>query len=817
MFTSEKSFIRAFQSRLSSVYGKTLEESSSYDRYTVLALMVRDEVNKRWMQTNDHYLKNVHKQVYYFSLEFMIGKLLDMYLIYLGARDVCKNGLQELGIELEDLESQEPEAGLGNGGLGRLAACFLDSMATLAIPGHGCGIRYKYGLFKQKIVEGYQVELPDNWLSNENVLEVKKPDKAILVKFGGHVAQSFENGRTCYLLEDYTPVLAVPYDVPVLGYKSNTVNTLRLWSAEPVNAEFDFASFSSGDYSKAMEYKNNIQAITEVLYPDDSNYRNRELRLKQEYFLVSAGLQSIVRRLKKGKAGVRSLPDKVAVHINDTHPALAIPELMRILLDEEGLSWDEAWDITTRTVSYTNHTVLPEALEMWQEDIVRSLLPRIYMILIEINERFCRGLWSKRPGDWKWISDMSIVAGGNVNMAYLSVVGSHSVNGVSELHSTILKTDLLKNFYFITPYKFNNKTNGIAFRRWFLKANPGLSRLVSSAIGPSWTNHSLDLSQLVLDGFDKDQAFQDGFNQVKSAAKKNLAAYVKAHLDISIDPASIYDIQVKRIHGFKRQILNILNIMAAYNELRENPGMDFHPRTCIFSGKAAPSYYYAKKVIKLINTLADKINNDKSVSDKLKVIFLENYNVTLGELIFPAADISEQISIAGKEASGTGNMKSVANGAVILGTMDGANVEISRAVGAENILIFGLSAEEAASLSRSGNYSSYDLYRNDLTLKTILDQLDSSWFDTVRSDEFVDIRKSLLDYNDEYLVLKDFQSYSAARAKSGKLYGDRATWTEMAINNIAFSGTFNSDDTIQKYANDIWDVRPSIVRTFGHL
>lgn len=812
MFSTKEEFKKYYSEKVELTTGKSITESSNYDKYITMARIVQESINKKCSQTNDYYLNSNEKQVYYLSLEFLLGKLLDLYLVYLDIKDICSEGLAELGINLEEIEAEEPEAGLGNGGLGRLAACFLDSFASLGIPGHGCGIRYKYGLFKQKIIEGYQVELPDNWLRNDNVWEIKKPEKAIEVRFNGSVRTVCEDNRCKFIHEGYETILAVPYDVPILGYKSNNVNTLRLWSAEPYEKEFDFKSFSSGNYSKALEYKNEVEAISEVLYPDDSNYQNKLLRLKQEYFLTSAGLQSIIRRYKKSHTNLYNIPEKISIHINDTHPALAIPELMRILMDENKMSWEDAWSITIRTISYTNHTIMPEALEKWSIDIISTTLPRIYMIIEEINERYCRELWNKYPGNWKRISDMAIIADGQVKMAHLAIVGSYSVNGVAEIHTNILKRDLLKNFYEDTPYKFNNKTNGITHRRWLIKSNPDLTDYICDAIGDSWMYRPSDLNYLINQHYEKDTSFQDNFEKAKVKGKEKLAKYIKNTTGISVDTSSIFDVQVKRIHAYKRQLLNALQILHMYNELKANPSMDLTPRTFIFAGKAAPSYYYAKKIIKLINSIADIVNNDPAVNGKLKIVFLENYGVSMAENIFPASDISEQISTATMEASGTGNMKFMINGAVTIGTLDGANIEIRNEVGDDNILVFGLTVEEVLNYHMNGGYNSREIYENDSRVKTVVDQLTNGFFSSSPSEEFIDISKSLLEYNDEYFVLKDFDSFNNARKKSQELYGNRQKWLEMSIINLAGANKFGIDDTTLRYTSDIWDVKKSVIK-----
>lgn len=812
MFSNKEEFKKYYIDKIELITGKSIEQSSSYDKYLTLAKIVQELINKKCSQTNDYYMDKNEKQVYYLSLEFLLGKLLGLNLVYLDIKDICEQGLNELGINLNELINEEPEAGLGNGGLGRLAACFVDSMSSLGIPGHGCGIRYKYGLFKQKIVEGYQVELPDYWLRNDNVWEIRKLEKSVEVKFGGNIRVETVDNNNKFIHENYETVLAVPYDIPILGFRSNNVNTLRLWSAEPYVMEFDFKSFSSGNYTKAQEYKNNVEAITEVLYPDDTNYQNKVLRLKQEYFLVSAGVQSILRRFKLSNTDLRTLPDKVAIHINDTHPSLAIPELMRILMDEEGMGWDEAWSITTRTISYTNHTIMPEALEKWPIDIMTHLLPRIYMIIYEINEAFCKGLWNKYPGSWQKIAEMAIIADGNVKMGHLSVVGSHSVNGVAEIHTDILKKDLLHNFYEDAPHKFNNKTNGITHRRWLVKSNEPLTKAITEAIGDSWLYHPSDLENLAKRLFDKDKAFQDKFKQAKTLGKIELANYIKNTTGVIIDTNSIFDVQVKRIHAYKRQLMNALQIMHLYNTLKDNPSMEFTPRTFIFAGKAAPSYYYAKKIIKLINSIAGIVNNDPDIKDRIKVVFLENYSVSMAEIIFPASDISQQISTATKEASGTGNMKFMINGAVTIGTLDGANIEIRNEVGDDNIITFGLTVDEVLNYYSIGGYHASEYYNNDPRLKRVLDQLVNGFFHNSPRDEFVDIFKSLLDYNDEFFILRDFDAFDNARNTAVKLYNNKSKWLEMCINNLAYAGKFGSDETILQYASEIWKVKRSIIK-----
>lgn len=791
--------------KLQTMLGKSLEEATVHDKFTALGGVVRDYIAYNWIQTNRRYAEQDVKQVYYFSMEFLLGKLMDMNLINIGLEDICRDALAELGIDLEELEKEEPDAGLGNGGLGRLAACFLDSLASLKLPGHGCGIRYRYGLFEQKIVDKYQVELPDNWLKDGYIWEFRKTDKTVTVKFGGDVSMKWEDDRLNFTLQNYEAILAVPYDVPIMGYRNNTVNTLRLWNAEPAQLEFDLCSFNHGDYLKAVEYKQSVERISKILYPEDTYYEGRLLRLRQQYFFVSAGLQSIIRHFKKKNRLIRELPDKIAVHINDTHPAVAIPELMRILMDEEKLGWDEAWDITCRTISYTNHTIMPEALEKWPVDMFRTLLPRIFMIIEEINERFCRQLWKRYPGAWEKIAGMAVIADGQVHMARLAVVGSYSVNGVAAIHTDILKNYIMKDYHEYFPRKFNNKTNGITHRRWLLKANPGLAGLITRTIGPGWTMHPEELTELLK--YRDDTSLCDQLSAVKQANKQKLARFIRSKYGIVTDPASIFDVHIKRIHGYKRQVLNALRILHLYNKLRDNPRLDIVPRTFIFGGKAATSYSAAKQTIKLINNIADIINHDKTIQDKIKVVFVENYGVSLGELIFPAADVSEQISTASKEASGTGNMKFMLNGAVTVGTLDGANIEIRDAVGDDNIFIFGLTADEVLDYYASGGYNAREVCCANPDLKRVLDQLGAGEY----SDEKHELQilcDALTVHNDEFFVLQDFAPYLAAHDRLEASYRDRCTWMRMSLTNIAHAGRFASDRTIAEYAMDIWQTAP---------
>lgn len=801
---SKEKFKEAFLDRLQSMYGKSLEEATPFDKFTVLGSVIRDDIGKNWVRTNEEYRKKGVKQVYYFSLEFLLGRLLNSNLLNLGLRQEIEEALKGLGIDLKELEEQEPDPGLGNGGLGRLAACFLDSLATLQLPGHGCGIRYKYGHFEQKIVNGYQAELPDNWLKEGNTWETRRADRAVLVKFGGNVRVEHKNGKMVFIHENYDPVLAVPYDTPIIGHHNNTVNTLRLWNAETGVRDFDFPSFNHGDYLKAVQYKYETEAISQVLYPDDSHETGRILRLKQEYFLVSAGIQSIIATYKRENQSLKNFNEKVGIHLNDTHPVLAIPELMRILLDEEKMGWDEAWKITTNTMSFTNHTTLVEALEKWPIDTFKSLLPRIFMIVEEINERFCRELWNKYPGNWDLISELAIIADGNIKMAHLAIVGSYSVNGVAKIHTEILKKQEMSKYYNLYPRKFNNKTNGITHRRWLLQANPPLAELITESIGKSWIRHPEDL--IDLGKYAYDAPFQEQLYKIKQQKKKELAKLIKEQHDVDVDINSIFDVQIKRLHGYKRQLLNALHILHLYNQLKESPNLNITPRTFIFGAKAAPGYHQAKLTIKLINTIAELINNDKTVNNKIKVFFLENYRVSLAEKIIPATDVSEQISTASKEASGTGNMKLMMNGAITIGTLDGANIEIKEEIGEQNIFTFGLTEDQVLDYYRHGGYNSWDIYHKDQRIRTVLDQLIDGTL-PASPKEFKNLYTALLHNNDEFFVLGDFASYAETQLKVDKAYQDRKNWLKMSCINIAHSGKFSSDRTISEYATGIWQIK----------
>ncbi|KGN02167.1 maltodextrin phosphorylase [Clostridium novyi A str. 4570] len=804
MKLSKETIKKDFVKKLITMFSEDIEEASTHHKYLAFGSLIKDYCAENWMKTNKRYIKEGEKQVYYFSMEFLIGRLLRSNLLNLGIVEESEQALAELGINIKELEDAELDAGLGNGGLGRLAACFLDSMASLGIAGHGCGIRYKYGLFEQKIVNGYQVEIPDNWLKEGNVWETRKDNKSVIVKFGGKVTPEMLNGRLNFKHENYQAVRAVPYDTPIVGYENDTVNNLRLWSAETVeqDKDLDFSFFKYGNYSKAVEYKSSIESISQVLYPDDSQYEGKILRLKQQYFFVSAGIQSIIRNYKKRNKPITELDKYIAIHINDTHPSLAVPELMRILIDEEELDWDKAWDITTKTISYTNHTIMAEALEKWDINMFRELLPRIYMIVEEINRRFVEEIKFKYRDNQYKIDKMAIINQGKIRMANLAIVGGHSVNGVAKLHTEILKKRELADFYELYPDKFNNKTNGITHRRWLIQSNPELAKFITEAIGDQWIKDPKKLTYL-LKYVDK-KKFQERLYNIKRNNKTKFANEIKKKYNIDINPNSIFDVQVKRLHAYKRQMLNLFHIIYLYNKLKENPNLDIVPRTFIFGAKASPSYYLAKEVIKLINTVAEKINNDKDIQDKIKVVFLENYRVSLAEKIIPCADVSEQISTASKEASGTGNMKFMMNGAITLATLDGANIEIREAVGDDNIITFGLNADEVMNYEKNGGYNSREIYNQDERIHKIMDQITNGYFG-VPSSEFKNIYQHLMEQNDEYFVFKDFDSYVKAQERIDTIYRDRSKWMEISGINIAKSGIFSSDNTIDKYSKEIWN------------
>jgi starch phosphorylase len=798
-------FKKIFIEKAHILWEKDVKDLTNNEVYQTLAYMIRDLVSEDWIHTNEVYAEQKVKQVYYFSIEFLLGRLLDSNLINCGVEQLCREALKDMDRDLDDVIPEEADPGLGNGGLGRLAACFVDSLAALSLPGHGCSIRYQYGLFNQRIVDDQQVELPDNWLRNGFPWEVKKTDKAVDVRFGGNAyMRPAADGSLECVYENFAKVHAVPYDVPVVGYHNNTVNTLRLWRAEYTREEMYRQLAMGGDRHQAMHYKNSIQLISRFLYPEDSTYEGRKLRLMQEYFLVSAGVQSIIRHYKKTMRNLSAFGKYVALHINDTHPALIIPELMRIFMDEEGMSWDEAWRITTGTVAYTNHTILPEAMERWPIAMFKQVLPRIYLIVEEIHRRWMKQVREKYPHDDQAARNVAVLWDNEVNMAHLAVLGSHSVNGVAEIHSEILKQTTLHDFYTWFPKRFSNKTNGVSHRRWLMASNPQLSHLIDETIGTKWRTspkHLIDLER-----YANDAAFLDQLKEVKSCRKQILADHIMKTTGIQLNTDSIIDIQIKRIHLYKRQLLNILHVLYLYHQLQENPNLDMMPRTFLFGGKAASGYGEAKMTIKLINVISRMVNTDRRINKKLRVLFLENYNVSLGQLLFPAADVSEQISTAGKEASGTGNMKFMMNGAITLGTMDGANVEIHREVGDDNSVFFGLTADEVMGYYMNGGYSSWELYRQDATIRMLLNQLiDGSL--PGGTDEFRLLYESLLDRNDEYFVLKDFESYCAAQKEIERRYLDRKHWLHSSAVNIAHSGFFSSDRTIRQYSRDIWHLK----------
>jgi len=803
-------FKRSVVYNVKTLYRKTMEEATDQQIFQAVCYAIKDQIIDAWMDTQKAIEEKDLKIVYYMSMEFLMGRALGNNLINMKAYKEAKVALEELGVNIDVVEDEEPDAALGNGGLGRLAACFLDSLATLGYPAYGCAIRYKYGMFKQVIENGYQVEAPDNWLENGNPFELKRPEYTKEVKFGGYaVADTDEKGNLHYRQEGYQSVNAVPYDLPVIGYGNGVVNTLRIWDAQPMEV-FKLDSFDKGDYQKAVEQENLAKTIVEVLYPNDNHYVGKELRLKQQYFFISASVQEAVEKYLRTHKDIRKFYEKVAFQLNDTHPTVAIPELMRILMDVHGLSWDEAWDVTTKTCAYTNHTIMAEALEKWPIDLFQRLLPRIYQIVEEINRRFIEEIQKKYPGNHEKIRKMAILYDGQVRMANLAICAGHSVNGVAELHTEILMRQELRDFYEMMPEKFNNKTNGITQRRFLLHANPLLADFVTKKCGNGWIT---DLSKIVkLADYAEDKKVQKEFMKIKRENKVRLAKYIKEHNGVDVDPDSIFDVQVKRLHEYKRQLLNILDIMYLYNMLKENPDMDFYPRTFIFGAKAAAGYHTAKQTIKLINSVADVINNDASINGKIKVIFIENYRVSNAEIIFAASDISEQISTASKEASGTGNMKFMLNGALTLGTMDGANVEIVQEVGKENAQIFGLTAEEVISYENYGGYVPMEIYNNDRDVKKVVDQLVDGTYAPNNTDEFRSLYNSLLNTletnrADRYFILKDFRSYHNAREALVQKYQDKDTWAKSAILNVAHVGKFSSDRTIQEYVDDIWHLK----------
>lgn len=786
---------------------KTLDEATQFEKYQGVAYALKDFVIDQWIATHKEYEKQDAKTVYYLSMEFLMGRALGNIIINLSARKEIKEAIEELGLDLNAIEDQEPDAALGNGGLGRLAACFLDSLATLGYPAYGCGIRYRYGMFEQKIENGYQVEVPDNWLKNGNPFEVRREEYACEVKFGGYIrVEKGYDGRDNFIQEGYQAVRAIPYDLPIVGYGNNVVNTLRIWDAEATQ-HFMLESFNKGDYQKATEEENLAKTIVEVLYPCDEHYAGKELRLKQQYFFVSASVQTAVKKYMDKHKDIRKLHEKVVFQLNDTHPTVAVAELMRILMDEYYLNWDEAWSITNKCCAYTNHTIMSEALEKWPLELFSRLLPRCYQIIEEINKRFVFEIQSKYPGNQEKIRKMAIIYDGQVRMANLAICAGFSVNGVARLHTEILKNQELKDFYEMMPDKFNNKTNGITQRRFLRHGNPLLADWVTSKMGDDWVT---DLSKIKeLEIYATDKKCQKEFMNIKYQNKVRLARYIKEHNGIDVNPRSIFDVQVKRLHEYKRQLLNILHVMYLYNQIKENPSMEFYPRTFIFGAKAAAGYRRAKLTIKLINSVADVINNDKSIDGKIKVVFIENYRVSNAEIIFAAADVSEQISTASKEASGTGNMKFMLNGALTLGTMDGANVEIVEEVGEENAFIFGLSSDEVINYENNGGYNPMDIFNNDMDIRKVLMQLINGFYSPDDPERFREIYDSLLNTNssdraDTYFILKDFRSYADAQKRVEAAYRDEAGWAESAILNVSNVGKFSSDRTIQEYVDDIW-------------
>ena len=804
----KEGFKKEVINNVKTLYRKTIDEATQQQVFQAVCYAVKDDIIDRWIATHKEYEKENVKTVYYLSMEFLMGRALGNNLINLTFYDEIKEALDELGFDLNVIEDQEPDAALGNGGLGRLAACFLDSLATLGYPAYGCGIRYRYGMFKQSIVDGYQVEKPDDWLKDGNPFEVRRAEYACEVKFGGYVRVENRNGRNYFIQDGYQTIRAVPYDLPVIGYGNNVVNTLRIWDAEAIQ-DFNLDSFDKGEYQKAVEQQNLARTIVEVLYPNDNHYAGKELRLKQQYFFISASIQTAIKKFKENNSDLHDIPKKLVFQLNDTHPTVTVAELMRILMDEEGMEWDEAWEITTHTCAYTNHTIMAEALEKWPIELFSRLLPRVYQIIEEINRRYVAEIEAKYPGDQSKVKNMAILYDGQVKMAHLAIAGSFSVNGVAKLHTEILEKRELKDFYEMRPEQFNNKTNGITQRRFLLHANPLLSNWVTDKIGDEWITDLSQMSKLKV--YVDDAKCQQEFMNIKYQNKIRLANYIKEHNGIDVDPRSIFDVQVKRLHEYKRQLLNILHVMYLYNELKTNPGMDIVPRTFIFGAKAAAGYKRAKLTIKLINSVADVINNDASINGKIKVVFIENYRVSNAEIIFAAADVSEQISTASREASGTGNMKFMLNGALTLGTMDGANVEIVEEVGIENAFIFGLSAEEVMKYEREGGYNPMDIYNNNQAVRTVLTQLINGFYSPDDPERFRELYDALTK-EDVYFILKDFDSYAEAHRKVDAAYRDEAAWARSAMLNTACAGKFSSDRTIQEYVDDIWKLKKVTVK-----
>ena len=814
MFKKE-AFKKSVKDNVKFLYRKTIEEATQEQIFQAVSYSVKDVIIDNWLATQKAYDEQDPKIVYYMSMEFLMGRALGNNLINLCAYGEVKEALEELGFDLNCIEDQEPDPALGNGGLGRLAACFLDSLATLNYAAYGCGIRYHYGMFKQKIQNGYQIEVPDNWLKNGYPFELRRPEYAKEVHFGGYVRVEYdpEKGGNKFIHEGYQAVKAIPYDMPITGYDNDVVNTLRIWDAEPI-VDFELDSFDKGDYKKAVEQENLARNIVEVLYPNDNHYAGKELRLKQQYFFVSASLQAAIAKYKKKHDDIHKLYEKVTFQMNDTHPTVAVAELMRILMDEEGLGWDEAWEVTTKSVAYTNHTIMSEALEKWPIELFSRLLPRVYQIIEEINRRFILAIQAKYPGNYEKIKKMAIIYDGQVKMAHLAIAAGYSVNGVARLHTEILKNQELKDFYEMMPEKFNNKTNGITQRRFLLHANPLLADWITEHIGPDWVTDLPQLKKLAVYA-DDEKALQD-FMNIKFKNKERLAKYILEHNGVEVDPHSIFDVQVKRLHEYKRQLLNILHVIYLYNQIKMHPEMEFYPRTFIFGAKASAGYATAKKIIKLINSVADVVNNDASINGKIKVVFIENYRVSNAEWIFAAADVSEQISTASKEASGTGNMKFMLNGAPTLGTMDGANVEIVEEVGAENAFIFGLSSDEVINYENNGGYDPNVIYNTDEEIRQVLMQLINGTFSN-DTELFRDLYDSLLntkntDRADRYFILADFRSYADAQKRVEAAYRDEKGWAKKALLNTACSGKFTSDRTIQEYVDDIWHLDKVIVR-----
>ena len=805
----KKAFKKDVEQNVKQLFRKTVDEASQQELYQAVSYVVKDAIIDDWIATQKQYEKDDPKIVYYMSMEFLLGRALGNNLINMTAYKEVKEALEEMGLNLNELEDQEPDPALGNGGLGRLAACFLDSLASLGYAAYGCGIRYRYGMFKQKIKDGYQEERPDNWLKNGNPFELRRPEYAKEVRFGGNIRVEYDDktGDIRFKQENYESVLAVPYDYPIVGYDNHIVNTLRIWDAEPI-VDFQLDSFDRGDYHKAVEQQNLAKTIVEVLYPNDNHYAGKELRLKQQYFFVSASLQAALTKYKKHHDDIHKLPEKMTIQMNDTHPTVAVAELMRLLLDEEGLGWDEAWEITTKTCAYTNHTIMAEALEKWPIDLFSRLLPRVYQIIQEIDRRFVAQIREMYPGNEEKVAKMQILRDGQVKMAHLAIVAGYSVNGVARLHTEILKKQELRDFYEMMPQKFNNKTNGITQRRFLMHGNPLLADWVTDKLGTKDWITDLSLMSGLKKWVDDEEALKE-FMSIKYENKVRLAKYIKEHNGIGVDPRSIFDVQVKRLHEYKRQLLNILHVMYLYNEIKEHPEISFYPRTFIFGAKASAGYIRAKQIIKLINSVADVVNNDRSINGKLKVVFIEDYRVSNAEIIFAAADVSEQISTASKEASGTGNMKFMLNGAPTLGTMDGANVEIVEEVGAENAFIFGLSSDEVINYENNGGYNPMDIYNSDADIRRVVNQLVDGTYSQGDKEMYRDLYNSLLTAQggskaDTYFILKDFRSYADTQKKVEEAYRDKDRWAKMALLNTASCGKFSSDRTIQEYVDDIW-------------